>query len=167
MIDAAWKTGCRQSELAKSQINDVDHTRRQLTVRGKRNKVRVIDLDGWGYDIYRALPIALGSRWVFWHDDGEPYRNVASRFAAIVKSVAEAARKREQDFRPFPFHHLRHRRAVDWLKSGRNIYDLQQRLGHRSIKTTEIYLDYLTAEEQRAVKFSGPQNADQLQRFTA
>jgi integrase/recombinase XerD len=55
----------------------------------------------------------------------------------------------------FTFHQLRHLHAVEWLKSGRSIYDLQKRLGHRSIKTTEIYLEFLTPEEERIVKFGG------------
>jgi integrase/recombinase XerD len=42
---------------------------------------------------------------------------------------------------------------VQWLKSGRSIYILQQRLGHTSIKTTEMYLAYLTAEEKHRVMF--------------
>ncbi len=58
----------------------------------------------------------------------------------------------DEDFQPFRFHDLRHRHAVDWLKSGRSIYDLQQRLGHGSIKTTEIYLGYLTPNERRVAK---------------
>ena len=57
------------------------------------------------------------------------------------------------EFRRFRFHHLRHRHAVDWLKSGRDIYSLQGRLGHTSIKTTEMYLAYLTPEEIQAAKF--------------
>jgi integrase/recombinase XerD len=42
---------------------------------------------------------------------------------------------------------LRHLHAVEWLRSGRSIYELQHRLGHSSIKTTEMYLKYLTPEE--------------------
>jgi integrase/recombinase XerD len=41
---------------------------------------------------------------------------------------------------------------VNWLKAGRSIYDLQRRLGHASIKTTEIYCNFLTPEEDRIVK---------------
>jgi integrase/recombinase XerD len=48
---------------------------------------------------------------------------------------------------------LRHRHAVDWLKGGGDIYTLQGRLGHTSIKTTEMYLDYLTPEEVQIAKF--------------
>jgi integrase/recombinase XerD len=47
---------------------------------------------------------------------------------------------------------LRHLHAVNWLKDGRSIYDLQKRLGHTSIKTTEGYLQFLTAEEELIVK---------------
>ena len=42
--------------------------------------------------------------------------------------------------------------AVEWLRSGRSIYALQHRLGHDSIKTTEVYLKYLTPEEQQRAK---------------
>jgi site-specific recombinase XerD len=102
---------------------------------------------------------------LFWHHDGEPYRNVASRFAAIMKAAARQALKDRRDFRPFRFHDLRHLHAVEWLKSGRSIYDLQQRLGHESIKTTELYLKFLTPAEVRIVKYVGPQKGEYVQRF--
>lgn len=47
---------------------------------------------------------------------------------------------------------LRHRFAVDYPRAGGSIYDLQQILGHTSIKTTEVYLAYLTPEEAAAAK---------------
>ena len=68
----------------------------------------------------------------------------------LAQKLAQTDRALAQHFR---FHDLRHRHAVDWLKNGKSIYDLQLRLGHTSVKTTEIYLTYLTPEEQRRVKF--------------
>jgi integrase/recombinase XerD len=161
MTEIALLTGCRQDELVTAERAKLDHAHRQLTVIGKGNKLRVIDLDyGNAYEILRAMPTRLGCKWLFWHGDGEPYRNLSSRFSALVagelraaQRVAKAAGHDEPDFRKFTFHHLRHRHAVDWLKSGRSIYDLQQRLGHASIKTTELYLKFLTPEETRAVKY--------------
>jgi integrase len=35
----------------------------------------------------------------------------------------------------------------------KRVYDLQARLGHTSVKTTEIYLQYLTPEEVQTAKF--------------
>jgi integrase/recombinase XerD len=121
------------------------------------------------FELLARLPARLGCEWLFWHHDGSPYRNASSRFAAMVRAEAaltgEAGRSPPQpspsrgegaSFRPFRFHDLRHRHAVDWLKAGGSIYDLQKRLGHSSIKVTEYYLDYLTGDEVRTAK-AGPQ----------
>jgi integrase/recombinase XerD len=153
LVEIACKTGARQEELVNARREQFDHVRRTLSLIGKGNKRRTIDLDPFdGYDALRSLPTALGGAFLFWHHQGQRYRNVASRFRALVADVAERAKKQGKEFRPFRFHDLRHRHAVDWLQSGRSIYDLQQRLGHKSVKTTEIYLEFLTAEEARTVK---------------
>lgn len=168
IIAAALKTGCRQNELVTAERAKLDHERRQLTVRGKGNKTRTIDLvtpAGDAYAILRAAPARLGCRWLFWHHDGEPYRAISKHFHELVESVMakavaeEAERARaagvkpgEPDFRPFRFHDLRHVFAVDYLKRSGSIYDLQQHLGHSSVQTTEIYLAFLTPEEERRAK---------------
>jgi integrase/recombinase XerD len=166
LIDAAWMTGCRLDELVHATHSRLDHRNKQLTVIGKGNKLRVIDLADWGFDrVFARLPVKLGKPWLFWHHNGEPYKTASGRFKTLVKSCAKSAQKQEQHFRAFRFHDLRHRHAVDWLKSGRSIYDLQQRLGHSSVKTTEIYLAYLTGEEQRTAKYAPEQKPEQEQRF--
>jgi integrase/recombinase XerD len=169
MIGAALKTGSRLDELAKGQRAHFDRDRRQLTIVGKRNKLPVIDLvdggDDFGFEIFSKLPVSLETKALFWHRlvagrrakrgqrPAAAYRQASSNFGRIVEAVAKQAQKQDQDFRPFTFHHLRHRAAVDWLKSGRSIYVLQQRLGHTSIKTTEMYLAYLTPEEAQIAMF--------------
>ena len=172
MIVAALDSGCRESELVYAERRNFDHERLQLIVRGKRNKIRTVDLDQKTVDRLRKLPARLGCRWLFWQGEGEPFHHMPSTFRNLVKAELKAAQKaaqekklKEPDFRRFTFHHLRHRSAVDWLKSGRSLYDLQKRLGHTSIKTTEIYLDFLTPEEQRIVKGEAAQSAAQNQRF--
>lgn len=168
IIAAAFKTGCRQNELATAQRPKLDHERKQLTLIGKGNKLRVIELvtpAGDAYEVLRAVPPRLGCKWLFWHHDGQPFRSVSERFHELVESIMEKAIQEEKeraeaaggkpgepDFRPFTFHHLRHRFAVDYLKAGGSIYDLQQHLRHSSVKTTEIYLAYLTPDEARRAK---------------
>lgn len=164
LIDAAWRLGCRIEELTSAKRTQVDHGRKQLTVIGKGNKLRVLDAVPFGaYDVLRGLPAAIGAAPLFWHHGGEPYRNLSSRFAWLVKELAEA----HSDFRPFRFHDLRHYHAVAWLKSGRSIYDLQHRLGHTSIKTTEMYLAYLTSEEIHVAKHGPAQIPAQPQETKA
>lgn len=169
---AALATGCRMDELVKAERANLDHERRQLLVRGKGNKVRPIDLDAPTYAILRTLPVNLGCRYLFWMDDGQPFKDLSSAFRYVVRAELREAQKvaqengaKEPDFRRFTFHHLRHRFAVDWLKSGRSIYDLQKHLGHTSVKTTEIYLDFLTAEEQRRVMLAASQIGPHIDRF--
>jgi integrase/recombinase XerD len=86
IIQAARVTGCRLEELVGAVRANLDHTRRELTVIGKGNKLRVIGLDyGGGYELLRGLPARVGCKWLFWHDAGAPYKNLSSRFAAIVR----------------------------------------------------------------------------------
>jgi integrase/recombinase XerD len=149
LVEAAWKTGCRQDELVKCKRVQLNHGRQELTIIGKRSKLRTISLMPFGgYEVFRSLPVALGGAWMFWHAKGEPYANVSSRFRALTRDLITCY----EDYRPFRFHDLRHLHAVEWLQSGRSIYDLQQRLGHESIKTTELYLKYLDPQQQCAVK---------------
>ena len=170
LIRLAWSTGCRLEELTTAEHGRVDKIRKQLTVVGKGNKLRVIELDADGYEIVRALPVRLGCKWLFWQGNGQPLRDVSSRFAKVVKKELRAALKAakeaghdEPDFRPFRFHDLRHRHAVEFLRAGGSIYDLQLRLGHTSVMTTEIYLKFLTPEEARAAKYgrAAPAAAEQ------
>lgn len=172
LAHAAWKTGCRLDELVTSERTKLDHKRRQLTVIGKGNKLRVVNLNPEAYDVLRGLPPRLGCKWLFWQEFGAdaqgkpivgPLRDVSSRFAKVVRAEKKAAEKAakerghdEPDFRSFRFHDLRHRYAVDYLKDGGSIYDLQQELGHTSVQTTEIYLRFLTPEEVRVAKFGKP-----------
>jgi integrase/recombinase XerD len=154
MITAALRTGAREDELAKAKRIDIDQARQQMTVIGKRNKLRVIDLGPFeAYEFFSALPAYVGKPHLFWHDDGAPYTSFAPTFNKLMNRVEAWAKTNGVEFRRFRFHHLRHRHAVDWLKTGGDIYTLQARLGHTSIKTTEMYLTYLTPEEIRDAKF--------------
>ncbi len=96
-----------------------------------------------------APPAHLHSRWVFWHHEGQRSSRISNQFSATVRRAI----KRKLIDRPFRFHDLRHWFAVDYLRRGGNIYDLQKELGHSSIQTTEMYLDFLTPEQQRGAKF--------------
>jgi integrase/recombinase XerD len=150
LIRAALVTGCRQDELAKATWSQLDLSAKRLTVIGKGNKMRTVDLEPFGgVEVFESLPRGVGDAPLFWHDNGQPYSTVASAFGRHCRVLA----KRDPSFRRFRFHDLRHLHAVEWLRTGRSIYSLQQRLGHSSIQVTEGYLKHLTETEQRVVKF--------------
>jgi integrase/recombinase XerD len=149
----------------KAKRRHVDHERRELTVVGKGNKLRTIDREPMnGYAIINAAPECEGKDWLFWRTEDKRVRADSKRaptvrgdqiedpgptFARIKDATIEHAEEEGIEFQPFRFHDLRHRHAVDWQQAGRSIYDLQQRLGHSTIKTTEEYLKYVTADQVR------------------
>ncbi len=109
--------------------------------------------------LFRDIPVSMVTRRVFWHSDGQPFRNVATRFSLYGRQLAEEATKKGTEFRRFRFHDLRHRFAVDYLRTGRGgIYELQHELGHTSLKVTEGYLAFLTADEAQAAKETAAQS---------
>lgn len=136
-------TGLRLEEAVGLQHRQVDLSRRVITLyKSQTNRPRADPLSAPAVGTLTGTPSYLHSPWVFWHDQGERYRNASSQLAAIRRRLGLRWRT----------HDLRHLFAVRYLRGGGSIYDLQQILGHSSIKTTEIYLDYLTPDEQRVAK---------------
>jgi integrase/recombinase XerD len=157
LIEAALLTGCRMNELVSAKRTAFADNKRQLTVVGKRNKMRTIDLSDAALAVLRRAA-SDGSEWLFSHD-GLKYKQVSSRWRNLCDGSAGNAGPDNDGVTPFPFHNLRHRYAVDYLKTplpdGRSpsIYVLSQHLGHTSVKTTEIYMAYLSPTETQAVLF--------------
>jgi integrase/recombinase XerD len=151
LVRFAQYTGMRQDEIVTLERRQVRGAKLDLT-KTKTTKARTIELDERAVGTLAGTVPYVGKPWVFWHGEGERYRNVASRFRELVRRAAARAEKEKRPFRPFRFHDLRHLYAVEALRRGKGIYDLQQHLGHASIKTTEIYLDHLTAEEARRAR---------------
>src|SRR5262249_35236985 len=118
--------------------------------RTKTNRPRSVPLDSRALAILTSIPVHLKSKYVFWHgEDGDRYRRISNLFAEHMKTAVKEKRVK----RAFAFHHLRHWFAVDYLRTpGHVIYDLQKILGHSSLTTTEMYLDFLTPEEADLAK---------------
>jgi len=163
-MDFARETGMREDEifgLTWKQLRD------DITIYGKRNRLRVIPYTRRAKKIAERQPRHIKSQYVFWHSDGERWKSPASRFGDIRRRVARKAAQAGDGFTGFRFHDLRHLYAVEYLKAGKgSLYDLQHLLGHASVKTTEIYLAFLTPEQKKAAMHGVAQKAAQKQRFT-
>lgn len=169
MADFAHETGMREEEIASLHHSQIDRDRKAASLtHTKGRRAREVPLSDRALAIIDRQPQFLRSPFVFWRGEGERFKNVGSQFHATVKRVAHKAAQSGQALRRFRFHDLRHLFAVEFLRDGRgSIYELQQVLGHASIKTTEGYLDYLTPEEKQAAIHGVAQNAAQDQRSEA
>ena len=162
IIVAARLTGCRQDELVNVTWGQFDPRAKTLDVIGKGNKRRTIDLSVAATAQISAQPHTLGSKLIFCRESGEAFEQAASDFCHFRRIAAKA----NADFARFRFHDLRHLYAVEYLRSGGNLYDLAQQLGHTSVKTTEeVYLAFLTPDEAKKAKHGVSQKTAQPRRF--
>ncbi len=151
---AGRATGARISELTNIKRTDLNAKAGTLTVVGKGNKRRTVEVSPETVAVLSALPAAIATKNLF-HVEGDELTGASGLFSKATKAARLAAQKKKFDFTGFRFHDLRHWFAVEWLRAGRSIYDLQQHLGHSTIATTEMYLEFLTVEEKETVKRPG------------
>lgn len=141
-----FSTGLRLAELRSLNRRDLNFDTREISVRGKRGKVRVVFLSD---DAAGALQSYLAVRldhlsplFIRDHDKavtamppGEEYRQSANGIYRIVKKYALAAGIVTD---PSP-HTLRHSFATDLLRNGADLRSVQEMLGHKDLSTTQIY----------------------------
>jgi integrase/recombinase XerD len=151
LMVAARATGARISELTKVDRRELNVSAGTLTIIGKRNKRRTVELGEAAVRVLSSMPASLVTKRLF-HFEGRELRNASFIFSKATKASRNAAQKERRDFTGFRFHDLRHWFAVEWLRAGRSIYDLQQHLGHSTIATTEMYLEFMTVDEKENAK---------------
>ena len=127
VINVLLETGMRVSELAKLREKNISWQRNCITLIGKGKKRRVIPMSNLTrfyltqvFVKHMTIPLAIRT------------------IQKYVKNVAEKSRV----MKPVSPHVLRHTFAVTYLHKGGNLRALQAILGHSSITTTDIYLNY-------------------------
>jgi integrase/recombinase XerD len=159
VLRALHESGMREAEVLTMEANQVDWQAETVTlVKTKTSRPRVLRFKTPAADLGPVLePLKRRSGMLFRSARDEAY-SVPS-FSGGVWQVMQRLLERDADFRPFRVHDLRHWFAVRWLRADRTgIYTLAQHLGHRSVKTTEVYLDHIPGGQtggQLAAKQSG------------
>lgn len=134
-----YSTGMRCSELETLTDVNVDTSRGELKVLGKRNKERIIPFGkemSEKIETYRQLrdDLAGPTERFFTRPTGEPmYRKLI--YNIVHRQLTEAG---VHSTRQSP-HVLRHSFASDMLNNGASINAVQQLLGHQSLATTQVY----------------------------
>lgn len=167
MAELSRETGMREEEIGSLQHDQIDRARMSISlVHTKGRRAREVPLTAKAVAIIDRQPQFLRSPFAFWRGPGERFNNIGSQFYATVKRVAQKRAQSGEPFQRFRFHDLRHLFAVETLREGRaSIYELQQILGHSSVKTTEIYLRHLTPDEHQVAIHGAAQIAARNQRF--
>jgi len=143
-------TGLRRSEAAAITLDQVDLEHRQLRVRGKGNKERMVPLTA---EVVKAIQEYLAWRGPTQSDHlfisqmwGQPING--ARIHRIVRALLERAGLADQGI---TVHKLRHTFATHIVRNGVDVRTVQELLGHSDLETTANYLHSDTRANQTAV----------------
>lgn len=141
-----YTTGMRRAELIGLTDVNVDTSRCELKVLGKRNKERIVPFGNElkeVIELYRKLrdneTIGLPERF-FVRPGGLPL------YPMMVERIVHNTLTGKAHAPRLSPHVLRHSCATDMLNNGADITAVQQLLGHASLRTTQVYT-HLTYRE--------------------
>ena len=146
MLELFFSTGLRLAELRSLNCKDLNFTTREISVRGKRGKIRVVFLSDRAAD---ALKNYMESRvdsltplFIRGLEQAgnmmPPGENFRLSRISIYNCVKKYALQAGIVSDPSP-HTLRHSFATDLLRNGADLRSVQEMLGHKDLSTTQIY----------------------------
>jgi len=145
MLSMIYSCGLRRGELLKLKPTDIDAHRGVVTVRqAKGKKDRIVTLSPKVLEMLREYYKSNRPKvWLFEGNvAGEQYGE-ASLMKVFKRSLEKAGVKKLASL-----HWLRHSYATHLLESGTDLRFIQELLGHKSSRTTEIYTHVSTRQIQ-------------------
>ncbi|MBU0731753.1 site-specific integrase [Patescibacteria group bacterium] len=141
LIGLTYGAGLRVSEVINLKVRDIDLERGVIAVRaGKGDKDRITVLpEKLSSEIMARIRGRSGPEFVFVSERG------GRLTARTAQKVFENALRKAGIQKDATFHSLRHSFATHLLESGTDIRYVQTLLGHRNIRTTQIYTQVSTA----------------------
>jgi len=131
-----YSAGLRVSEVVRLQISDIDQERGLIRIKqGKGRKDRYSLLSTTALEVLKEY--ALKQRLQNWLFCGEEPENHLSE--RTVQSVFKTAVMTAGIKKNVSVHSLRHSFATHLLEAGTDLRYIQELLGHKNLKTTEIY----------------------------
>ena len=136
LLMTVYATGLRASETTHLRLEDIDEARGCIRVRqGKGHKDRLVMLSPHLLDVLQQYTARYApDLWLFPGRFAQTPLTRTSLFRVCKKAARRAGLRKNVS----P-HALRHAFATHLLENGINIRIIQLLLGHRSIRTTEVY----------------------------
>jgi len=157
IIDLFYTTGIRRIELIQLKISNINISRKQIKVLGKRNKERIIPLIDSTiiilnkYFVLRS-EITTNQEFLFITNSGKVvyekliYRIINKYFNNISTKVKKSP------------HIIRHSFATHLLNNGADLNSVKDLLGHSSLAATQVYTNRSIDEIKKVFAKSHPRN---------
>ncbi|OWZ82766.1 tyrosine-type recombinase/integrase [Natranaerobius trueperi] len=131
-----YSGGLRVGEVVKLKLSDIDKDRKLICIRtGKGLKDRYTLLSATALNtLEKYMKIQHTSQWLFPGQSKNSHLTVRS-----VQKEFSKTRKKAGITKEVSIHSLRHSFATHLLEAGTDIRYIQELLGHKSTKTTQVY----------------------------
>jgi integrase/recombinase XerD len=137
LVEFAYSSGCRLSEIISINIEEIDWYDLSLFVIGKGNKERKVRFSIKAKILLQNyISIRKGSSEALFISSKAPYGRIGAR--AVEREVQNIAERAGFDKSVYP-HLFRHSYATHKLNSGMSLPVLQHLMGHETPSTTQIY----------------------------
>ncbi len=147
ILSLIYSAGLRVSELLNLKIIDIDSDRMMIRIEdSKNNRDREVMLSERLLVLLRKYFRAFQPKvYLFEGQTGGKYS------ARSVQAILKQSLKRAGIKKPVTVHTLRHSFATHLIENGTDVRIVQELLGHKNIKTTQIYT-HITDQTKRKVK---------------
>lgn len=166
IFDMLYTTGIRASELINIKIKDISITRKEILITGKGNVDRYCYLTDTLVDniqtyLISIRPNLLSKSGIIYEElfinyKGTPLTSRGLR--VVLKNIIE---KSGETYNLHP-HVLRHAFATSLLNNGADLRSVQELLGHKNLKTTQIYTKVSNEILRRNFEKASPRNKENV-----
>ena len=154
--------GLRVSELLNLKVPNISEKENLIKINeSKKRSSRVVYVPNYLFHyINKWLDIRPKSKYLFCSNNGNKL------FADYIQKMVKRYSLKVDPTKDIHPHCLRHAIATIWLKEGKPIRGIQKQLGHKSLNTTQIYLDYFDDDRKRDFSNSNMNTIRKIEELT-
>jgi len=151
ILELLYVTGIRVSELVNIKINDINTYNREIKIRGKGSKERIVI---YSKECENTLNTYLNDGRVKLNKYNNSYlilnKNGGQITTTSIRNILNKIKLLSCTNSKVTPHMLRHTFATDMLNNGADLVSVKELLGHESLDTTSIYT-HVTNEQIKKV----------------